>query len=79
MNEGILLRIDLTNLTPKEIEMLERKMEEIEEANFDWWYVFGKKIIEISGEAPYNSQEELEKQIRSVPFGDKLKIEIDEK
>ena len=78
------MRIRINNLTKQELEILENYIKDLEQGE-DWgetsWNegtIFGTKVITISGNAPYNHNDEIEEGINKLPFADKLEIEYEE-
>jgi len=76
------MRIDLTGLSEEEIKGIEDLLEKLTSGDEkeEWWYdtdwervdIFGKDIIEIKGDTPYNSYEELIDYLRRLPYWDKV-------
>jgi hypothetical protein len=76
------MRIDLTDLSKEEIKGIEDLLEKLTsgEDSQEWWYdtnweradVFGKDIIEIKGETPYNCYDELVNYLSRLPYWDKV-------
>jgi hypothetical protein len=85
------MRLDLTGLTKEEINKLEELLAKVEEEHSssdnddeNWWFetswatkdIFGKKVIEIRGDTPFNNSDKLLDEIQKLPF--KIPWEIDE-
>ena len=81
-------RIRIDNLTKEEIEKVEEIIEKLEKLEQDewnvndgtWWRrvtIFGINIIEIRGQYPHDRSSILDALFKSLPFGDKIKTEVD--
>lgn len=77
-----ILRINLTNLTKQEKELLDDRIKKAEEEE-GWWgetsysydRVFGIDTVKIDGNAPYNSHDELIRHLNKLPFWGKVDYE----
>lgn len=79
-------RLRTDKLTKEEKKVLDEKLEDIK--NFEWFgeetsifgdEIFGIPAIVIDGDAPYNEYEKLEKELKKLPFYNKLEKEVENK
>lgn len=78
-----IFRIKIDGLTEEEKQSLRDVLEKIEKENSEWWSetnwcektIFGTDMIEIDGEAPRHSMDELEERLGTLKFWDKVETE----